>query len=134
MVEFIEKIYKTVDDYWITIFIETDEQIISFGIDNHNKCCENFGVKIIENEFDIKEYIGHELLVISWNLIESVSSQSKNGKDCYNEFEDKYYYTAVFNVQTSKGMFKVKIFNYHNNYYPHQYRIVGYGLNDQDEL
>lgn len=120
MSEFIEKFYKEVTDEWVTIVIVTNKQTINFSIDNFASCCEKYDV-VITNTCHVMDYfIGSRLKNIKWH------HGNINKRPGVIE--------ANFDVTTDKGSFVICIFNDHNGYYPHSYKVTGYGFYDEDFL
>lgn len=122
----IEKDYDDYDEstYWKTIVIETTKQKITFSIDNLQSCCENFDVRLDKTNRGFDYYIGAELFNVEWCHERIVST------------DDLFVHEANFTVSTDKGDFVVSIFNDHNGYYPHEYRVSapGFNLEDRDCL
>lgn len=104
--------YREYDGYEII----TDDQIIFFGIQNHQSCCESWGYMITND--DISEFIGQELIRIT-----EVDS-ALNGK----VIEEATYLNSgdimFVNFETSNGVLQFVAYNGHNGYYGHDAVLV----------
>ena len=129
--EFIKAVVSVKDvDGYNGICLKTNKQEINFLIDNFQNCCESFGVKLIDENgatfgFDnVKEWDeklrGERLISITWCH-----------DNCPCEEDHRY---ASFKVTTESTSFKIEIFNHHNGYYPHSYKVNWNDFNDEDEL
>lgn len=95
--------------------IETNKQVIKFGIQNHQSCCENWGYFSSEDGFE--EFIGADLLDIETVdtvlKIEKLESEDVNVEDC-----------MFVNFKTSNGLLQFAVYNSHNGYYGHVVKLI----------
>jgi hypothetical protein len=99
-------------DRWIGIKIKTTHQEIILLIDDHHRCCEDYGY-YIKPETDL---IGAELKTIGW------------GRDQYSENE------AVIDIETDRGVVQAVLYNHHNGYYPHHLWVRWKDYEDMDMI
>lgn len=109
---------------WDEVVIVTNKQTITFGVSSGQSCCEDYGIETYDNK-PYEEYVGAELKNVKWHH-EKFQGYSGVG----------YGGEANFKIETSIGDFYVNIFNYHNGYYAHSYKVSAPGFNiiDEDEL
>lgn len=110
---------KHLEDIGIEIITEQDKYL--FLIDHTSYCCETYGVEIQPENFQMK---GKNLVKINWDKGSSPKEEFFTW-DCFImlklTFEDD---THCF----------IKIYNQHNGYYPHQYKIMFKGYENIDVL
>lgn len=113
--ETIEKFVK-VDADDLGYEIHTDQQVISFLIDNSAGCCENWGY--ITTEDTLSDFVGAVLLDIK--LIDMDFESHPLTKGMYST-EMSYCFIDVI---TSKGVLQFVLYNQHNGYYGHTATIT----------
>jgi hypothetical protein len=109
---------------FLGIEIVTNKQSMTFLISDERLCCESFGVGLTQKEqFNINDFmsveevnslIGSTLLKVSYGSEEKL----KSSWDC-----DEYGNVIKVNIKTSSTDFIVCIYNIHNGYYSHNYKI-----------
>ncbi len=109
-----EKIEEVDEDFsieideirWVGVMIKTSRQIMMFLIDDFQSCCESYDVKI-ENLYNI-------------NL------EKSSIEDIYwvEDIKNDYLSCITLALQTDKGRVDIEIYNQHNGYYPHSYKII----------
>lgn len=104
------------DVEWVGILIQTSKQAMMFLIDNFQLCCEEYGV-YLENLFSIDLI---ESTIIDMNWIEDVS--------------EEWLSSIKLELITDKGKVYIYMFNKHNGYYPHSYKILTYDYKNTGEL
>lgn len=131
MAEIIEKIFERSNQIyegecggWDEVVIVTNKQTITFGVSSFQSCCEDYGIDTCDNN-PYEEYVGAELKNVKW-YHEKIQDYDGSG----------YGGEANFKIETSIGDFIVNIYNFHNGYYPHSYKVSAPGFNiiDEDEL
>lgn len=96
--------------------ILTNKQTIKIGISDDQKCCEDFGY-LITND-DIIDFIGVELYRMT------VTDCSLHNK-IIKELEFKEYGDAMFvNFETSIGTLQFVVYNAHNGRYGHNAVLI----------
>lgn len=89
--------------------VTTSEQVINFGIDNGQSCCENWGYFITND--DAAEFLGAELLDV---VIVDECLNSEKAPDIYEG-------GAMFvDFVTDRGVLQFTAYNEHNGYYSHE--------------
>ena len=83
------------------------------GIDNQVDCCENWGYVQSVDTFD--DFIGAEVLSVD------VVDEALNVKTVVRIYEGG---TMFVNINTSKGLFQLAVYNEHNGYYSHEAIVV----------
>ena len=113
-VEYIEAIKEDTFDGMDGYRIYTNNQEIFLGIYNTTDCCENWGYMTSEDSFE--GFIGSTLLDIKEvDSAYNVTSFKETSIDSGD---------AMFiNIETSKGVLQFVLYNEHNGYYGHSYRI-----------
>lgn len=114
---------ETMDGFKIT----TNKQEIFILIDNDQSCCEHWGYISSEDRFD--DFIGAKILGI--NQV-GLDLAIKNVKDF--DFSSDEMSAVFINVETSKGTLQFALYNSHNGYYGHSYRIRSVQFNDEGSL
>lgn len=120
--ETIKKIYEDTWKYdnnysgYDGFIIETDKQVIRLGIDNGQSCCEDWGYIASEDNFE--DFVNSNLISINEVSTALEVNKIKLGTEYVCEG------SAVFiNVETTKGTLQFVLYNEHNGYYSHHYRI-----------
>lgn len=108
------------DGYEIT----TNKQIIQFGIDNCQRCCESWGY--FSSEDNLNEFIGAELLDIQ------LTDTALNTKKLEGLSSEDILMFVTF--ETNKGFFQLTAYNGHNGYYGHDAVIISQQLTEQNNL
>lgn len=108
------------DGYEIT----TNKQIIQFGIDNCQRCCESWGY--FSSEDNLNEFIGAELLDIQ------LTDTALNTKKFEGLSSEDNLMFVTF--ETNKGFFQLTAYNGHNGYYGHDAVIISQQLTEQNNL
>ena len=108
------------DGYEIT----TNKQIIQFGIDNCQRCCESWGY--FSSEDNLNEFIGAELLDIQ------LTDTALNTKKLEGLSSEDNLMFVTF--ETNKGFFQLTAYNGHNGYYGHDAVIISQQLTEQNNL
>jgi hypothetical protein len=103
---------------YVGIHIKTNIQDIYFTISDFKSCCEDFGVYLDSNH-KLNDLIGNKLKSIKYDSC----NKPKN--------EEKF---IKFRIETNKHKFSIKIYNIHNGYYPHYYRVKYGNYEDISEL
>jgi hypothetical protein len=121
--------YNDRDDY-IGYRIITNKQEMNFLISDIQFCCEDYGAKIssddgITEEDNIKEKIVNEKLI-------SVMWADPSTKSKVNKFADCL--SAVITITTENFKFNIILYNEHNGYYEHTYKVNWGNYSDSDEL
>lgn len=105
--------------------VVTDKQTIYIGIDNGQNCCENWGY--ITSEDDVQDFVGATLLGIS-----VVDDACKVYDVLQNDYKEA---AAMFvNLDTSKGLLQLVLYNEHNGYYSHAVVIRSEQLTEDSHL
>lgn len=108
------------DGYEIT----TNKQIIQFGIDNCQRCCESWGY--FSSEDNLNEFIGAKLLDIQ------LTDTALNTKKLEGLSSEDNLMFVTF--ETNKGFFQLTAYNGHNGYYGHDAVIISQQLTEQNNL
>lgn len=97
------------DGYKVT----TDKRTLDVAVDNGQYCCESWGY--MSSEDDLEGFVGATLL-----RVESVD------KALNTKTEPEYLDGSVYfvNFYTSKGMFQLVVYDSHNGYYGHSFKIM----------
>jgi hypothetical protein len=114
MQETILKIEELRDDNWDGYQITTDKRTLNVAVDNGQSCCEGWGY--MSSEDDLQQYIGAALL-----KVESVNS-ALNAKTEPGDIDEGTVYFV--NFYTSRGMFQLAVYDSHNGYYGHSFKII----------
>ncbi len=101
---------------WIGVLIRTTKQAMMFLIDNFQSCCEEYAV-YLENLFNIN-LIGSTIIDINW--IEDIS--------------EEWLSSIKLELITDKGKVYIHMYNNHNGYYPHSYKILTSNYKNTGEL
>jgi len=104
------------DVEWNGILIETQSQAMLFLIDNFQSCCEEYDV-YLENLFDI-DLEGSFVEDIKW--IEDIS--------------EDWLSCIKLELITNRGNVYINMYNNHNGYYPHSYKIITRDYKNTGEL
>ena len=120
MEEIIETIiYENTNEYFY-LKIKTNKQEIFFGISNDRLCCETYGIKILFNEQKIdnnnKDFNKDDLKYFIGFIINKIIILPDS------EYND-YYGDINIQLQTNNGNITICLYNEHNGYYPHDYKI-----------
>ena len=110
------------DGYEIT----TNKQIIQFGIDNCQQCCESWGY--FSSEDNLNEFIGAKLLDIQ--LTDTALNTKKLEKQGLSREDNTMFVT----FKTNKGLFQLTAYNGHNGFYGHDAVIISQQLTEQNDL
>lgn len=111
------------DGYEIT----TNKQIIQFGIDDCQRCCESWGY--FSSEDNLNEFIGAELLDIQ--LTDTALNTKKfEEQGLSTNFLDTMFVT----FKTNKGLFQLTVYNEHNGFYGHDAVIISQQLTEQNNV
>ncbi len=114
--------YGSFDGYKIT----TDKQNIFIVISNGQCCCEDWGY--LSSEDDFEDFIGADLLDIK-SVDKDLLVESLKDTEELEYIGDG---DAVFiNIETSKGALQFVLYNSHNGYYGHTYKIISKQYNDE---
>lgn len=124
-------------DYFTGVAIKTNKQTMMFLISSEVSCCETFGVQMFydgkcydvyennnqskgEGGFEpVKALVGQTLKTIKWD-------HEPTGYD--------YHSNCAFKIETDKTTFGINIFNEHNGYYPHSYKVKWNAYENSGEL
>jgi len=98
------------DGYKIT----TDKRTLDVAVDNGQCCCEYWGY--MSSEDDLESFVGAALL-----RVESVDT-ALNAKTEPGELDEGTVYFV--NFYTSRGMFQLAVYDSHNGYYGHTFKIM----------
>lgn len=104
--------------------ITTNKQIIQFGIDNCQRCCESWGY--FSSEDNLNEFIGAKLLDIQ------LTDTALNTKKLEGLPSKDNIMFVTF--KTNKGLFQLTAYNGHNGYYGHDAVIISQQLTEQNNL
>jgi hypothetical protein len=98
------------DGYKIT----TDKRELNVAVNNSQSCCESWGY--MSSEDDLQSFVGAALL-----KIESVDTALNAKSDPGDIYEGTAYFV---NFYTSRGMFQLAVYDSHNGYYGHAFKIT----------
>lgn len=112
--------------------IFTDDDHIFFEIDTENWCCEHPGIRVCvtdksKNTSKLENIISDTVLSID-RFDNDNESQGTN-----DEHNDEYYEYTVL-ITCKKHLIKVTLYNYHNGYYPHWYKISSNKFKEHGQL
>jgi hypothetical protein len=115
------------------IYIKTNLQEMHFLIDNHHGCCESFDVEL--HGCEEKDLIGDIVKTVRWsiNKKEFVPSYFEVENDESYE-SDKYYNGVAVCIETNNRNVFIEIYNIHNGYYPHSYKVKWGEYQDEENL
>jgi hypothetical protein len=108
LVDKIRKFIKNIS-YRTGYCIITDDNLHFIMISNEQLCCEEYG--IIKSNDDLSYYEGLNLIDIK--AIEDDHSGSGCRETC----------TLFVNIETSKGLLQLNVYNTHNGYYGHNVEV-----------
>jgi len=124
--EIIESIKEYEDSKYYYFSIKTNKQTMNFGISTFQVCCENYGINILYDNKKIdlnaelckeleNKFMDKKILSVKWN-------EGKYGEDC------------IININIDNEFISVELFNDHNGYYPHTYKVNWCDYTDEDEI
>jgi len=109
--------------------ITTSNQIIELSIDNYQRCCEDWGYFISNDE--IKSFINSNVLSII--IVDDELNThifNKNMEDIYMEECS----TMFVNIETNNGTLQFVAYNSHNGYYSHKATLISTQLKYETDL
>lgn len=118
----IAELQEDYDGYQVT----TDKRKITVAVSNGQSCCESWGYMSSDDVFE--NYIGAALL-----KVDVVDTALGAKTDPGNIDEGTAYFV---NFYTSRGMFQLAVYDSHNGYYGHTFKLTSEDLNNglQQEL
>jgi hypothetical protein len=96
--------------------INTNLQTIEIGISNYQSCCESWGH--FESHNDLNYFVDADFLGIRLTDTELITTDYPNGHGLSNQYVECGGVQFV-DIQTSRGVFQVAVYNFHNGYYGH---------------
>lgn len=105
--------------------ITTNKQVIKLLIDSVQRCCENWGYFMSEDDFNY--FIGAELL----NIKITDTALNKVKIDELNLYEGSIMFV---DIETNKGVLQFVAYNKHNGYYGHGAKVISEQLNHEEWL
>ena len=92
----------------------TDKRTLDVAVDNGQCCCESWGY--MSSEDDLESFVGATLL-----RVESVDKALNTKTEPESLDEGSVYFV---NFYTSRGMFQLAVYDSHNGYYGHAFKIM----------
>lgn len=138
--------YSRADGFDTLRFECENGETLSFGISPDQSCCESFGVRVFENGDSETAIDCVQEDIVRKSESESESESKKVDLDVYigrtirlvqyATIDDRYdrHMAAVDIFFTDDQKITVEVYNDHNGYYPHTYKITYGKWEDYDEL
>ena len=107
--------------------IRTTRQQIHVLIESGQLCCEEYGSKIELPQWmtSLDQLVGAKLIRVYWGKDLKPFTTTQYGGD---------WNACCIIVDTNKGRIKIILYNYHNGYYPHRYRVSWKNYESEDTL
>lgn len=111
------------DDMYDTLTLECENEEFTFGISNDQMCCESFGIIVSKNGGEYEDVKDVDFTEFQGMKITSAQYTT----------ETRYDGVAV-RVEFTNGTLMIEIYNDHNGYYPHSYKVEYGDWSDEDNL
>lgn len=114
--------------------ITTDEQVIKFGIDNEQSCCESWG--ILSTVDNIQEFLGARLLKveITDTCLNKTLFSEESGHDLDEDTDYSDLDVMFVDLVTDRGILQFTAYNCHNGYYGHGVYLQSNQLSESTSL
>lgn len=118
-----EYAYTIINGY--DVITNNHKKFINSIISEGQLCCEVYGAYITDNlkektsddvGFDTDKYIGAKIIDVEYVV--------KKANDDYYDMQSN----VTVSINTTNGKFHIIVFNEHNGYYPHDYRVTVNGV------